>query len=159
MSSNMFKGRPRQDAIHNAIMELYERIANKDIKTYAGIISYMKSSDSFGRISNNYKIRSQVMCNLKNVAEKEYNIPVTAESIFHMKHEDESLASLSAKICLNDSHYNKIISKNVTAVEYLSNLFSEGQKPSEIANQMISLGIKDKKCIDLFVKYVADFTE
>ena len=159
MSKTLFKGRPRQSDIHDSVMALYERIADGTIKSYTGMVNYMKTNGSFGRISNVYKIRSSVMCNLKNIAEKEYNIPVSAESIFHTKIEEESLASLSARICLSNTYYNKVISKNVTTVEYVQKMISENMKPSEIAKTMIDLGIRDKKSSEIFVEYVADFGE
>jgi hypothetical protein len=48
-----------------------------------------------------------------------------------------------------------VISKNVTYYEYIQKLVSLNEKPSEIAKQMISLGIKDKKSTELFLEYVA----
>jgi hypothetical protein len=159
VTKTLFKGRPRKTDIHDSVMSLYEKIADGSIKSYTGLITYMKNNGSFGRISNIYKIRSSVMGNLKNIAEKEYNVHVTAESIFHTKVEEESLASLSAQICLSNTYYNKVISKNVTALEYVNKMISEELNPTEIAKVMIELGIKDKKSSEMFVEYVAKYAE
>lgn len=159
MTKTLFKGRPRKSDIHDSVMSLYEKIADGSIKSYIGLITYMKNNGSFGRISNIYKIRGSVMCNLKNIAEREYSIPVTAESIFHTRIEEETLASLSAKICLSNTYYNKVISKNITALEYVNRMISEGLNPTEIAKVMLELGIRDKKSSEMFVEYVANYSE
>jgi len=99
------------------------------------------------------------MGNLKNIAEKEFNFPVTAESIFHAKIEEDSLASLSAKVCLSNAYYNKVISKNITALEYVNNMILENLSPQEVAQVMIELGIKDKKSSEIFVDYVAKYSQ
>ena len=114
-------------------------------------------SNSFGKISNMYKIRNQVVLNLKNIADEEWGLTVTCENIFHVKHENESVASACAKLCLNDKYYKKVISKNVTSMEYLQKLVDEQANPVDIASQMISLGIRDKKCSDFFIQYVASY--
>ena len=159
VSKTLFKGRQRKSDIHDSVMVLYERIADGTIKSYTGLITYMKNNGSFGRISNIYKIRCSVMGNLKNIAEKEYNVHVTAESIFHTKIEEESLASLSAKVCLSNAYYNKVISKNITALEYVNKMILENLSPQEVAQVMIELGIKDKKSSEIFVDYVAKYNQ
>lgn len=159
MTKTLFKGRPRKSDIHDSVMALYERIADGTIKSYTSMVNYMKTNGSFGRISNVYKIRSSVMANLKNIAEKEFNTPVTAESIFHTKVEEESLASLSARFCLSNTYYNKVICKNVTTVEYLQKMILENMTPSDIAKTMIDLGIRDKKSSEIFVEYVASYQQ
>ena len=156
MNQNPFRGRPRTAEIHDGVMNVYKNIANGNIVSYSGIISFMKMSDQYGKISNLYKIRNQISSHLKDIAEDVLKLDhYTIEYIFSKELNGERISITCAKICLQDDYYNKVISKNVTYYEYIQKLVSLNEKPSEIAKQMISLGIKDKKCTELFLEYVA----
>jgi hypothetical protein len=109
-------------------------------------------SDQYGKISNLYKIRNQISSHLKDIAEDVLKLDhYTIEYIFSKELNGERISITCAKICLQDDYYNKVISKNVTYYEYIQKLVSL----NEIAKQMISLGIKDKKSTELFLEYVA----
>jgi len=56
MNQNPFRGRPRTSEIHDGVMMVYKNIASGNIESYSGIISFMKMSDQYGKISNLYKI-------------------------------------------------------------------------------------------------------
>ena len=156
MNQNPFRGRPRTSEIHDGVMMVYKNIASGNIESYSGIISFMKMSDQYGKISNLYKIRNQISSHLKDIAKDVLKLNhVTIEYIFSKEMNGERISVTCAKICLQDDYYNKVISKNVTYYEYIQKLVSLNEKPSEIAKQMISLGIKDKKCTELFLEYVA----